>query len=135
MSAARALAEAIRALVPAGVTHHPGHAPTGARPPWVVSNQSAPAIVERSEAGGPTARVGRVRLNFSGASEDAVLAVMDTVLPALEGARVTVAGWSTSPLRMVGEPRIYPDEPTLTATGRLMVGAAAFEYTVTAIPS
>lgn len=133
MSAARALAVAIRALVPAGVAHHPGQAPTGAVLPWLVSNQSVPDIDSRSEAGTPHGQIGRVRLTAAGGNEDAVLAIVDKVIPAFEGARVAVDGWTTSPLRRIGDVRIYPDsEVTLTGGNHPIVGSALFEYTVTA---
>lgn len=133
MSATKALAVAIRALVPAGVTHHVGQAPTGAVPPWVVSNQSVPDIDSRSEAGTPHGQIGRVRLTIAGGNEDATLTIADKVLPPFEGARVTAAGWVTSPLRRVGEVRIYPDaDVTLLGGGHPVVGSALFEYTVTA---
>lgn len=136
MSAAKALAVAIRALVPGSVTHYPGQPPTGATMPRLVTNQSVPGIVSRSEAGTPQARVGKVRLTAAAGTEDGTLALLDIVLPAFEGARVTAAGWITSPLQMVGdEARIYPD-PDVTLTGGVhpVVGYAEFEYTVTATP-
>lgn len=133
MSAAKALAVAIRALVPGGVTPYVGQAPTGAVLPWLVSNQSVPDIDSRSEAGTPHGQVGRVRLTAAAGTENGTLDILDLVLPAFEGHRVAVAGWVTSPLRRVGEVRVYPDfDVTLTGGIHPVVGAALFEYTVTA---
>lgn len=133
MSAAKALAVAVRALVPGGVTHHVGQAPTGAVLPWLVSNQSVPDIDSRSEAGTPHGQVGRVRLTAAAGTENGTLDLLDVVLPAFEGARVSVAGWVTSPLRRLGEVRVYPDIDVTPVSGlHPVVGAALFEYTVTA---
>lgn len=138
MNAGKALAEAVRALVvtPAGVPRHNGQAPSSSTLPWVVVGQSLPGVVERTETGDPAARVGRVRVTIAGANEDAVLTIADVVVPSLEGARAQISGWATSPLRQVGELRVYPDDqPTLSSGVRPTVGAALFEYTVTAVPS
>lgn len=135
MSAAKALAVAVRALIPVGVAHHVGQAPTGAVLPWLVSNQSVPDIDSRSEAGSPHGQVGRVRLTAAAGTENGTLDLLDLVLPVFEGARVSVAGWVTSPLRRVGEVRVYPDtDVTLTGGIHPVVGSATFEYTVTATP-
>lgn len=133
MSAVAALAVAVRALVPAGVTHYIGQAPTGATLPRLISNQSVPDIDSRSEAGTPHGQVGRVRLTAAAGTEVGALVLLDTVLPAFEGHRVTASGWVTSPLRRVGEVHVYPDtDVTLTGGLHPMVGSALFEYTVTA---
>jgi hypothetical protein len=135
VSASKALALAVRALVPVGVTHYSGAAPAGAAMPRVVSNQSVPDVDSRSEAGGPLGQIGRVRLTVAAGTESGVLDLLDTVLPAFEGVRVSVTGWVTSPLRRVGEVRVYPDtDVTLTGGLHPVVGAALFEYTVTATP-
>jgi hypothetical protein len=132
VSAAKALAVAIRGLVPVGVTHYPGQATTGAVLPWLVSNQVVPDIDSRSEAGTPHGQIGRLTLTAAAGTESGVLDLLDVVLPAFEGHRVTATGWVTSPLRRVGEVRIYSDED-VTLTGGLhpQVGHATFEYTVT----
>lgn len=128
----RTLADAIRALVPVGITHHKGQAPTGAIPPWLVSNQSVPEVVSRSDASTPHARVGRVLLTVTGVTEDQTIVILDQVMPAFEGARVTAAGWLTSPLRQLGDVKIFPDfDVTLTGGTHPMVAKATFEYTVT----
>lgn len=130
----RALAAAIRALVPTGVANrYDGQAPGGAPLPRVVLNQSVPDIDSRSEAGTPQGQVGSVLVTMAASTEDAVLALADTVLAAFEGARVEVAGWLTSPLRRVGPVRTFPDLDVATSATNTypMVGKATFEYTVT----
>lgn len=130
------LAAAVRALVPTGLNDFDGQAPDGAPLPRVVTNQSLPGVVTRSEAGTAHARTGSVLLTLAGASEESVAWLWDRLYPAFEGARITVAGWSTSPLRMLeDELRIFPDwDAALTATNTYpMVGKATFAYTVTEI--
>lgn len=128
---ARTLADALRALVPATVTRYDGEAPSGATLPWVVRNVSIPDVDSRSEASTPQGRVGRLRLTFAGATENAVLTIADLVMPSLEGARPVAAGWDVSPLRQVGEVRIYPDTDVTLPTGHPLVGSAMFEFTAT----
>ena len=131
---AKALAVAIRALAPSGVTKYDGQAPSGAAMPYLVVNQSVPDIDSRSEASTPHGRVGQVLLTVAGATEDAVLGRLDVILPAFEGARPVVAGWNVSPLRQVGLVRVYPDSTVTLPGGFPMVGKATFEYAVTRTP-
>lgn len=130
----QALALAIRALSPEGITRYDGQPPTGATMPWLVMNQSVPEIVTRSEADTPQGHRGSVLLTIAGGNEDAVLGRLDLVLPAFEGARVSAEGWLTSPLRRIGDVKVFPD-PSVTLTSGLhpIVGKATFEYTVTAL--
>lgn len=132
MSSARALTAAVDALVPSTPTKYRGEAPEGSAMPYTVANHHVPEVLERSEGGSVTGQVGRVLITAAGKTEESVLATLDTVIPALEGQVVTVTGWSTSPLRRVGQTRIYPDwTVTLTGGNHPIVGVAEFTYAVT----
>ena len=128
---ARALAEAIRGLVPAGLRHYVGQVPTGTGAlPWVVSNQSIPAVVERSLAATAHGSVGSVLLTVASTSENAVLDLLDTLHGAFEGARVSVPGWSVSPLAQHGSPSTFVDDVTIAGQPqRVMVGKVTYRYT------
>ena len=137
MSASSALVTAINALVPAQFPKYVDRAPSDAGFPRVILAHHLPGVVSRSEAGSVHARVGRVQFTISSTSSASVGVVWDAVFPALDQARITAAGWQTSPLRMLEDTlRTYPDpDVTLPATNaHAIVGAATFAYTVTQAP-
>lgn len=132
---ARALADGIRALAPSLVPFHFGTAPASAELPWGVLNVSIPDVDARSLASTRQTLVGRVLVTIAAGTEDGVQIVGDAVLDAFEGARPVAEGWRVSPLRQVGEFRIFPDDDVVTTATNLrpMVGKVTFEYTATRV--
>lgn len=123
MSGADALAAAVLALYPDGVTVYDGQvvAPDGVTvptPPWVHVTIAIPAVSERSMARpGHLHRV-TIRSLVYGLNATAVRRVADK-LDALEGARPVAAGWSTSPLEQVNTREPVEDQDvTVTGTNR-----------------
>ena len=131
---ASAIAEAIYALAPPGVNKHRGVVATSPTPalPWLVVSQGVPDVSGRSLASTPQAHVGTVLLTVAGASEASALWVMDRAIPAFEGARPVVAGWSLSPLERLGDVKIFPDDVVIAGVNqRVMVAKATFRYAAT----
>lgn len=145
MSSVQPLADAINALAPAQFATYDTNA---AESEWV--NQAArdadgvvfprailthrlPGVVTRSEAGTVHARSGSVQVTMAAASGDGIRIMWDAIYPAFEGARVTAAGWLTTPLRMLEDDlRTFVDRDVpVSGSTYPVVGVATFGYTVT----
>lgn len=127
----RTLAQALRALAPAGVNVHVGE--TGHNPtlPWIVLNFTAPGVSERTLGGTPLAGPARLLVTIAGGNEDAVLIILDKVLASCESARLAAAGWQCSPLEQRGDIKIFPDTVVIAETNRrVVVGKVTFETAV-----
>ncbi|MFD6163711.1 hypothetical protein ACFWFR_00865 [Oerskovia sp. NPDC060287] len=127
----RALAQALLALAPAGVSVHVGETPPSPTLPWAVLNFAAPGVSERSLTTAPLAGPARLLVTIAGANEDAVLIILEKVLAAYEGARLVVEGWQCSPVGQVGDVKIFPDDVVIASVNRrVVVGKLTLETTV-----
>lgn len=127
----RLLAQALRALAPAGVSVHVGETSPSPTLPWIVLNFAAPGVSERSLATAPLAGPARLLVTIAGANEDAVLINLEKVLTAYAGARPVADGWQCSPLEQIGDVKIFPDDVVIASVNRrVTVGKVTFETTV-----
>lgn len=131
-----ALAQALRALAPAGVTRFDG-AVTGTSPalPWIVLGGSVPDVYSRSLARTGQANVGHLLVTVAAGNEDAALVIADKVLDAYEGVRPVADGWLVSPLEQLGDVKVFADDVVIAGTNRrVMVAKVTFSYTATRQP-
>lgn len=120
---------AIRALVPAGVTHHEGQAPTTAVAPWIVTGFNAPDPTT-SEAAQGIAKTGTLTVTITTEAEDATNYWIEQVDDAFVGAVVALTGWQVGALTPGTRSGPYPAGLTSTDTNlRYQVARLGFRFT------
>ena len=102
--------------------------------PWVVYSIGLPRVSERSVGHQPIARVARLMVKYVSGSAQYCRTMADAGDAALEGARLTVEGWTLGPLGLINTRDPQADyEVTTTAGARPVV--AISEYVFTAVRS
>ena len=133
MSAYDVLANAVKALAPAGTVL--GEVPDETPLPWRSMRVSIPGVSERSEASPPQAFVVRVSLLISAATDAGVLRLADEATAALEGRRPVVPGWLCGPLLSRGSSQPYTTNATVQAANRRLVSVPlSFEFAASRLP-
>lgn len=121
---------AVRALLPAGVTHYLGQAPDDAEAPWLVSGFERQET-EISEASLPLSFTDALTVTVAALTEDQANFILDAVCEALIGARVTVEGWQVGAIQPPYVRGPYPAGLKATDTDlRFQVIRATFGFTV-----
>lgn len=100
--------------------------------PWVVLRVSVPGGSHRSDA--QTRQAGNVTVTVLtvAASQQGARMMLDTILPALDGARPVASGWSCGVLVPISDPRTDPTDfiPLTGGSSRhVWQGTAAFRLT------
>ena len=110
-----------------------GNVPDSQVLPWTFVLISIPSPRERRLPGGPATYRVVVKVRCATSSDDDTGKYARNVQNALEGKRVTAAGWECSPIRQLGdEPQVYQDTDTKTAQGlRPIIAALDFEFLAT----
>lgn len=137
MSAAgEALVAAVRALVPPGFTHYKGEVDVATpTPPWVVSNVGVPDGVHVSEGAHVSAGDLDVVLTVAGTSEASARVVLQAMVDAFSGARVTAAGWQVGALVRHQRPRVYSaNQVDDGPSSSLWAGIVSYRATCSRIP-
>lgn len=102
--------------------------------PWVVFSCGLPRVSERTLGHSPMARLGYVLVKCAAGTGQGARILGDAVDAALEGARLTVAGWTLGPLGLLNVREPQADyEVTTTAGIRPVV--QVLEYRFTAVRS
>jgi len=123
------LHEAIRSLVPAGITHHRGQAPATAAAPWIVTGFNAPDITT-SEAAQGISKTGTLTVTVSTETEDATNFWTEKTDDALLGVAPVLAGWSVGALTPGDRVGPYPAGMTATDTNlRFQVARLGYRFT------
>ena len=108
---------------------------TGSRKlPWVVFSCGLPRVSERSVGYSVHARHGHVLVKCAAGTGEGARALGDAVDAALEGARLTVAGWHLGPVGLLNVREPSADYEVTTTDGVRPV-VQVLEYRFTAVRS
>ncbi len=120
---------AIRAFVPAGITHHAGQAPANAVAPWIVTGFSAPDLTVSEVASG-VSKTGTLTVTISTQTEDSTNFWAEKVDDAFAGACPALSGWLVGALIPSNRTGPYPAGMTALDTD-LRFQVARLEYRFT----
>jgi len=110
------LRQAIMAALPSS-THPYDTEATVSSTPWTVVNIDLPAASARALASTPQAYRVRIRTTILGANSTQTNAIGVQVMTALEGARISPAGWTCGPILQVGSRELgRVDDYTITGS-------------------
>lgn len=124
------LHNAVRALLPAGVTHYLGQAPASPEAPWIVSSFERQES-ELSEVSTLSAFTDAITVTVAGLTEDQTNFWTAAVCDALTGAPVSVAGWSIGAIQAPSVRGPYLAGLTALDTNlRYQVARVTFRFTV-----
>jgi hypothetical protein len=133
MSDRSVLREAVKALFPSKVHPQFGNVPDGQLLPWTFVLISIPSPRARRMAGAPATYRVVIKARCATSNDTDTGRYARNVQGALEGKRVTAAGWQCSPIQqLTDDPQVYQDTDTKTAQGlRPIVAALDFEFFAT----
>lgn len=95
------IAEALVALLPAGLRQYQQTVPIVPDFPYVLISANVPEVLERSQVRRPILSVPRLRCTVVGLSIESVMIWAPKVLASLEGARIVADGWTTGSVESV----------------------------------
>ena len=129
------LADAIKtALGTVGEPVYDTDATGAASLPWVVYSCGLPRVSERTLAHCPMARLGYVIVKCAAGTGEYVRTMGDAVDAALEGARLSVEGWTLGPVGLLNVREPSADYEVTTTDGVRPV-VQVLEYRFTAVRS